>query len=507
MKPLLRLLLSAALLFPPRVCVGDDGPPPENDNSVAVAQGISDGLGQKLHGVIGDLTAGKISEIYGERQLGDPNAISAGARQNSGATANSGAGLPTAQLPLGFQREAAPPPSKGAASTGGSQNGLWGGLTSTVGGWFSSPPTAPPGKPVDNPSFSRAVSCPNGKPGCVEVMSVTENSPAGLRSVPITNFVEYGALKHKGNKGPKIWDDWPWWKFWAEPNQLSTDDIRQGGLGDCALLASLAAIANKEPQVLRKMIKQQQGSLAVFIEFFDGKPPKPVMIGPVDNQFAVYKKGTTVGAVDIGGRAAFAAPAGVQGVIWPLLIEKAYAIKFAGKSFAELNKGVWPDEAMTQITGQPSHRLVIDPTDSRYKPVSFQDLARWDSNSQPIAMSTKNAPEKGCPADSAGTAKSAAGAAPSAKPPSPPLGYSVCTDPLYQGKIACLSGSEDPVCAAKGKIVKLEMTHAYWVKNVDAGAQTVTLANPWGSNQPTITLPWTRFQKSLYYVYANEKAP
>ncbi|HXT00823.1 MAG TPA: C2 family cysteine protease [Elusimicrobiota bacterium] len=507
MKRLFRLVLSSALLIPPRVCVGDDGPPSETEKSVAAAQGVSGALGNDLHGVIGNLTAGQISRIYGERQLGDPDASSSGAPQRGGVTANSGAGLPAAQLPIGFQREAAAPPNRREeAPTEAGQGGLWEGMTSTFGGWFSSPPAAPPAKPVENPSFSRAVPCPDGKPGCVEVMTVKENSPAGLKSVPITDFVEYGTLKYKGKQDAKIWDDRPWWKFWAEPRQVSTDDIRQGGLGDCSLLASLAAIANKEPQVLRRMIKQQQGSLAVYIQFFDGKPPKPVLVGPVDDKFAVYKPGITAGAVNIGGSAVFAAPAGAQGAIWPLLIEKAYAVEFSGKSFAQLNRGVWPDDVMTQLTGQPSHRLVIDPADSRYEPVSFQDLAGWDANSQPIAMSTKNAPEKGCPADSTDTAKSSDGA-PSAMPPAQPLGYSVCTDPLYQGNKACLPGSADPVCAAKDKIVKLVTTHSYWVKKVDAAAQTVTLANPWGSSQPTITLPWTRLQKSLYYVYANEKAP
>ena len=515
----LRVLLVALLLVPPRVCEGID--PSPDDQSVAAAQGVSNGVGQNLHGVIGNLTAGKISEIYGEAQRGDPNMV-AGGPGGTGASANGGANLPGAEIPHSIRRDSAPPPSAAPASD--ASTGLWGGIT----GWFSDPPP-PPAKPVDNPSFSREVLCADGSAGCVEVMNIKENSPEGLRSVPITNFVDYGTVKRDGKADTQIWDNRPWWKFWEDPRQVNSDDIHQGGLGDCFLLASLAAVASKEPQVLRKMIKQQQGSLAVWIQFFDGEPAKPVMVGPVDEQFAVYKPGTKAGDKDLGGQPLFAAPAGAQGAIWPLLIEKAYAIKFKDGSFAELNQGGKAPDAMTHITGQPTHRHFLDPKESDYDgPVAFQDLVTWDSNSQPIVMDTKAPPEEwnptshkwesaGCPSDHPEAPKGGAPATPASAPVSAPVPAgapapapttdSVCTDPLYVGQVACLPGSVDPVCAAPGKIVKLEMRHSYWVQKIDAGAQTVTLANPWGSNQPTVTLPWTRLQKSLHYANVNEKSP
>jgi hypothetical protein len=49
------------------------------------------------------------------------------------------------------------------------------------------------------------------------------------------------------------------------------------------------------------------------------------------------------------------------------------------------------------------------------------------------------------------------------------------------------------------------MQHAYWLKSVDMAKQTVTIANPWGSDQPTITSPWSRLQKSLHIVWVNGK--
>ncbi|HEX4047261.1 MAG TPA: hypothetical protein VH309_05480, partial [Elusimicrobiota bacterium] len=105
MNPPIRALLVALLLLPARVCVGDDPAPTPDDASVAAAQNLAVGVDQGLHGVVGNLTAGKISEIYGERQVGDPGAAADGP-SGTGATSNAAAALPDAQLPQGFKREA-----------------------------------------------------------------------------------------------------------------------------------------------------------------------------------------------------------------------------------------------------------------------------------------------------------------------------------------------------------------------------------------------------------------
>ena len=134
-------------------------------------------------------------------------------------------------------------------------------------------------------------------------------------------------------------------------------------------------------------------------------------------------------------------------------------------------------------------------------PIPFSTIAAWSSDSEAMVVTTKSAPKGGCPPDDPSPGRKGA---PSAIPPSPGVGYSVCDDPLYQGAVACLPNSADPVCADPSKIVKLEMSHAYWVKSVDVSAQTVTIANPWGAKLPTITWPWARLEKSLVAITANK---
>lgn len=493
----LRVLLVALLLVPPRVCRGEDPPPAPGDEDVAAAQNVSKGVGQRLQG-IGSLTVDKLPQIYGERPVGDPGSAVA-APLGTRASANAGADLPASRLPVAFNREAAPPPAADGAAPA-RPAGVWGAIR----GWFTPVPPSPPSKPVDNPTFTRSVPCADGKPGCVRVMTISQSTAnGGSVDLPITDFVDYGTLKYKGKTDDQIWDTRPWWKFWQDPRQVSPNDVQQGQLGDCYFLASLAAISSKEPDVLRSMIKQQQGSLAVWVQFFDGQPPKPVMVGPVDDKFVVYKPGIKAGGQDLGGQAAFAAPSGEQGAIWPVIVEKAYAIKFRKSSYAEMQGG-FADEPMTHITGRPTRRIELET-----QPVSFDELAQWDSNSQPMVVGTKHAPDQPCPP------LPEPAPAPNNAPPAPALSTSIttastddfCQDPLYEGPAACLPGSSDPVCRDPKKIKKLVTGHEYWIKSVDKDAQSVTIANPWGSDQPTVTWPWSRFQKSLRYAFINEKAP
>lgn len=503
MKPPLRVLLAALLLLPPRLGAADD---------VSAAQDVSKGVRRGLDGTVNDVNSGNVAGIYGERQPGDPGSAAGGSPRGTGATVNLTAALPEAQLPKDFQRDAGAPPPVAAPSQSG------GGFLSGLFSWFSSAPqTPPPAQPVDNPAFVRP--CPNGQPtsGCIDTMMIAKGERHGFKMVPLSDLVEYGTLKYKGRDDAQIWDDRPWWKFWADPRQVSPDDIKQGGLNDCFLMSSLAAVAHKEPEVLRGMIQQQQGSLTVYIKFHDGEPPQPVLVGPVDELLPVYKPGQKAGnGADRSGTAVFARPAGRQGAIWPLLIEKAYAIKFMNKSYAEFEEGGVAGEAMTRITGQPSHPYDVDAREGGFKDVSFEDLVKWDAGSQPITMLTKYYPKGGCPIEMPAMTIAAAPPAPSAPgspapaaaaPQAPSDSIDICEDPLYKGRSKCEPGSRDPVCAGTGKIVTLDDWHVYWVKSVDASAKTVTLANPLAGGRPDVTWPWSRLKKSLHYVFVNDKAP
>ena len=485
MTPLIRVGLSGLLLALPRGCWAADA-----NADASPAGTIADGLGSHL-------AAGDLPGIYGERRVSDPGAVSGRAPAGTSASAN----LPGHQLPAGLKTNATAPPALEAAGADGgvadyfsAAKSYASGVADKVSDWWS-PPT-PKIVTVPNPDFGLAVCAGGQKPPCpMQVMTMGENSSG----VPgrITDYVDYGELDGTVFSSPR------WWEFWKDGKQVSGDDIHQGGLGDCFLLASLAAIANKQPDILRSMIKRNKATGSTWVKFFDGAANKPVLVGPVDNLFPVYKKGLTSGAggAVLGGQPVFAKPVGgPPPPLWPLIVEKAYAMAFRSDSYAALNKGGLPGDAMTHITGRPSQ---WHPGAS----VGFKDMADWDANGQPITIGTKNAPEGGCPASPAPLAaeSSLPGALAKWMPAQGATTDSVCTDPLYQGKIACAPDSTDPVCqASSSQIVRLHTSHAYWVKSVDSAGETVTLANPWGADQPTVVWPWTRLRKSLDFVFVNE---
>lgn len=437
--------------------------------------------------------SGQVAEIYGERSRNDAgDGVDANSPRGTRADAN----LPGSQLPQNLRGTLPPPPkpvTKGG--TGGGYIEAASSLVTRARDWWS-PPEPPVGKLVENPGFERAKCANDQPPPCpMEVMVMGENTPSAVK---VTDMVEYGEVKGDVFVQPK------WWEFWkdAKPN---SDEISQGGVGDCFLLASLAAIAVKDPDTLKKMIRQHKRTQATWVSFYDNG--KPALVGPVDNLFPIYKKGTKQGDKDLGGQSAFAQTiGGPPPPKWPLIIEKAYTIKFRKGSYGDLNSGGHPSHAMTAITGRPSHWFVVDPKEPQFKTeLDFSEILKWDTNGQPIVIGTKAAPDGGCKAPAIGppTAAQSAAAAPLVSPST--LTDSICTDPLYQGKIACPAGSVDPVCKAGETLPSLAKGHAYWVKKVDAANKTVSLANPWGPHMPLIVWPWERLQKSLYVVYVNDK--
>lgn len=463
MTPSSRLALTGLLLALPLSARADDA---ADASAARVAQLAAEAAAR--------VKSGQVAEIYGERSRNDAGA---GVDANSPRGTRADANLPGSQLPMNL-RGTLPPPPKPApkGGTGGGYIEAASSLITRARDWWS-PPEPPVGKLVENPGFERAVCGPGEQPPCpMQVMMLGENTPQAAK---VTDFVDYGEVKGDVFVQPR------WWEFWksAKPN---ADEVSQGGVGDCFLLASLAAISVKNPDVLTKMIRQHKRTQATWVSFYENG--KPVLVGPVDNLFPVYKKD---------GQSAFAKPiGGPPPPKWPLIIEKAYTIKFRGSSYAELNTGGLPSDSMTHITGRPSHWYAVDPKDKPLNPapVEFSTLVKWDTNGQPIVIGTKNPLKEGCPAATTAPVVSTT-----------PLTDSVCTDPLYMGKVVCPPGTDDIVCKAGGASATLAKSHAYWVKKVDAANKTVSLANPWGPHMPLITWPWERLQKSLYVVYVNDK--
>ncbi|MBM4002889.1 MAG: hypothetical protein FJ295_06305 [Planctomycetes bacterium] len=108
----------------------------------------------------------------------------------------------------------------------------------------------------------------------------------------------------------------------------AADDIRQGALGDCYLLAGLSAIAQDSPTVLRQNV----------VDFDDGT--YGVRLGNsfyrVDNDLPVFSPSSPIPAF---------AQFGAEGSVWVAVVEKAFAHYRAGlNSYASIEGG-WGVEA------------------------------------------------------------------------------------------------------------------------------------------------------------------
>jgi hypothetical protein len=108
----------------------------------------------------------------------------------------------------------------------------------------------------------------------------------------------------------------------------AADDIRQGALGDCYLLAGLSAIAQDNPTVLRQNV----------VDFDDGT--YGVRLGNsfyrVDNDLPVFSANSPIPAF---------AQFGAEGSLWVAVVEKAFAHYRAGlNSYASIEGG-WGVEA------------------------------------------------------------------------------------------------------------------------------------------------------------------
>ncbi|NTV38636.1 MAG: hypothetical protein HGA51_01575 [Demequinaceae bacterium] len=89
------------------------------------------------------------------------------------------------------------------------------------------------------------------------------------------------------------------------------DQVRQGGLGDCWLLATMGSLADQNPQAIRDMINDNGDGTYTVKLWVDGKRRSFV----VDGDFLV----------DASGRPVYAGGWRTPNALWPLVLEKAVA--------------------------------------------------------------------------------------------------------------------------------------------------------------------------------------
>lgn len=117
-------------------------------------------------------------------------------------------------------------------------------------------------------------------------------------------------------------------------NGANYNDINQGGIGDCYFLASLAGLADTDPQILNQAIAPM-GDGTYLVRF--------------------YRSGQSVylrvdADLPVSGASLAYADAGSGGEIWVPLLEKAFAYFRTGQnSYASINGG-WMADVMTMLT-------------------------------------------------------------------------------------------------------------------------------------------------------------
>mgnify|MGYP002072530993 CR=1 FL=1 len=148
--------------------------------------------------------------------------------------------------------------------------------------------------------------------------------------------------RHKGGR---------WSNFASRPLFAASgpgiDDVRQGELGDCYLHAPLAATAANNPRRIRESIADLgDGTFAVQFHR-DGRRlfyrlDADLPVGPEARATPVY------------------AGLGLEGALWPALMEKAFAFHRTGDgTYASIDNGGWFDETFSALgaSGYRDHWL------------------------------------------------------------------------------------------------------------------------------------------------------
>jgi Calpain family cysteine protease len=212
------------------------------------------------------------------------------------------------------------------------------------------------------------------------------------------------------------------------------EDVSQGGLGDCYLLAALAAVARANPAAIESMIKDNGDGtyeVTIFVDtaWFSKKLEKKTI-----------KVKPTVPTKD--GKPIYAEPgeAGPSGPkLWVMLIEKAYAIHKGGYGSME---GGFGGPAMEAITGKVS------------------EIVKTSSKSEDEIADLVETKIAG--------------------------GFAITAGADW----ALLQSTKDKA-AADGIPV---LQHEYAVAAIDKGAKTIDLQNPWPI-QHIKALPLAKFKK------------
>jgi hypothetical protein len=163
----------------------------------------------------------------------------------------------------------------------------------------------------------------------------------------------------------------------SDSHAIFYDDARQGLLGDCYLMAAMAAVALHRPNIIRSMI-QENGDGTYNVIFASGSLTVGLRMEGIIPTIYVDRTNYETRSIDadlptfdirVSGSLAYGKssdfnPSG-QRELWPSLIEKAYALVFGGGSYKGIEWGNAGD-ALRRITGVNVNEYDLD---GRYPPI------------------------------------------------------------------------------------------------------------------------------------------
>lgn len=229
------------------------------------------------------------------------------------------------------------------------------------------------------------------------------------------------------------------------------DDLRQGAIGDCYLVAAMQALGRHDPAALADLVRPNPNG-TFTVTFGDGERvvvSADLPTHPDEDRVAFARRADGADGAD-GGRE-----------LWPMLVEKAVAQRAGG--WAAIVGGS-QSEAIERLTGRRSGW--IDRGD-----VSVADLADRMDEGQILGLSTIDAPG------------------------------GVDHDEWLA------SEAPEPFTRGETRWDRLHQDHAFVVTAVDVAAGTVSVVNPWDPTKGPVVLTEDELRASVDGIRVNGPRP
>ncbi|MBL8952319.1 MAG: hypothetical protein JNK82_16185 [Myxococcaceae bacterium] len=158
----------------------------------------------------------------------------------------------------------------------------------------------------------------------------------------------------------------------------SADDVTQGALGDCYLLASLAALAQTDPEAVRNMVRDNHDG-TFTVTFYERSVLDRLM-----GRFAKVEVTVDADFYTNGSGTPYYAKETPDGEKWVALVEKAYAQHWGG--YDDIGGGGLLGGALSTLTGRPTDTLFFPGLHS--PDAVWATLTRAVDGKNPVAAGT-----------------------------------------------------------------------------------------------------------------------